>query len=136
MAPAATSPAAPAAPASEGGAPISLADVAGKWNVRSVPESVDTTATTYVLTATADSTGWKIAFPNGQTVKMRVHAMGDSIVSDAGPFASVRRKGMQVTTHAVMRKQGDRLVGTTIAHYKTKGPDSVLTLRTEGTKAP
>ena len=39
-------------------APFSLADAAGKWQVRAVPVSgKDTTATTYVLTATADTTG-------------------------------------------------------------------------------
>src|SRR5437764_1461046 len=52
-------------------APISLADLAGKWQMRSVPEAgTDTTATTYVLTATADTTGWQITFPSGVKVPM------------------------------------------------------------------
>ena len=133
MAPPATPSAAPAA--TPAGA-ISLADLAGKWNMRSVPESGDTTPTTYVLTAKADSSGWTIAFPNGPTVAMKVMAAGDSIVTDAGPYASVRRKGLQVTTRSVLRRAGDRLSGTTVAHYKTTGPDSVLRLRTEGLRAP
>jgi hypothetical protein len=129
--PAAAPAATPAAPS-----PISFADVAGKWNMRSVPESGDTTPTTYVMTAGSDSTGWKLAFPGGPTVATRVVASGDSIVADAGPYASVRRKGVQVTTHSVFRREGDRLVGTTVAHYKTTKPDSVLRLRSEGTRAP
>jgi hypothetical protein len=32
--------------------------------------------------------------------------------------------------------QNGKLVGTTTAHYVTTGPDSVIRLRTEGTKAP
>ena len=127
--------AAPAAAPAGAGA-IALADVAGKWNMKAVPESGDTTTTTYVMTAMADSSGWKIAFPNGLTVPVHVVAAGDSIVTEAGPYSSVRRKGVQVTTHGVLRRQGDRLVGTTVAHYKTKGPDSVLVLRSEGTRAP
>ncbi len=122
----------PAAPA-----PISLGAVAGRWDMRAVPESGDTTATTYVMTATADSTGWMMAFPDRAPVKLRLVSVGgDSIVAEAGPYASVRRRGVQVTTHSVMRMQGDRLVGHTTAHYKTTGPDSVLQLRTEGTRRP
>ncbi|GLC23637.1 hypothetical protein [Roseisolibacter agri] len=126
---------APATPAAA--APISLGAVAGRWDMRAVPESGDTTATTYVMTATADSTGWMMAFPDRAPVKVRIVSVaGDSIVAEAGPYASVRRRGVQVTTHSVMRMQGDRIVGRTVAHYKTSGPDSVLQLRTEGTRRP
>jgi hypothetical protein len=119
------------------GAPISLADVAGTWNVRAVPTSgTDTSATEYTLTATGQPTGWKIKFKNGPTVDAKVTVSGDSIITDAGPYKSVRRKGVEVTTHGSYRKQGDQLVGTTTAHYKTKGADSVLVLTTTGTKAP
>ena len=128
----ATMAATPAAPA-----PITLGAVAGRWDMRAVPESGDTTATTYVMTATADSTGWMMAFPDRAPVKLRIVAVGgDSIVAEAGPYASVRRRGVQVTTHSTMRMQGDRLMGHTVAHYKTAGPDSVLQLRTEGTRRP
>lgn len=117
---------------------LSLAQLTGKWNMRSVPESgPDTTATTYVLTATANRSGWTMRFPNNESVPVRVGTVaGDSIVVDAGPFASRRRRGMQVRTQSVFRLQGDRLVGSTVAHYRTSRPDSVLRLRSEGTRAP
>ena len=128
----ATMAATPAAPA-----PITLGAVAGRWDMRAVPESGDTTATTYVLTATADSTGWMIAFPDRAPVKLHVLSVsGDSIVTESDRYQSVRRRGVQVTTRNTMRLQGDRLVGHTVAHYKTTGPDSVLQLRTEGTRRP
>jgi hypothetical protein len=128
----ATMAATPAAPA-----PISLSAVAGRWDMRAVPESGDTTATTYVLTATADSTGWMIAFPDRAPVKLHVLSVsGDSIVTESDRYQSVRRRGVQVVTRNTMRLQGDRLVGRTVAHYKTTGPDSVLQLRTEGTRRP
>lgn len=118
-------------------APISLAAVAGRWQMRAVPETGDTTPTTYVLTATSDTTGWSIAFPDRSPVPLRVLAVaGDSIVAEAGPYPSVRRRGVQVTTHNVMRMEGDRLVGRTVAHYRTRNADSTLTLRTEGTRRP
>lgn len=116
---------------------LSLADVAGKWNVVATPVSGDTTPTRYELNATAEMTGWTITFPNRQPIPMQVVSVaGDSIVATAGPFESVRRRGVQVTTHNILRKDGDRLVGTTHASYVTTGPDTALTLRTEGTRAP
>jgi hypothetical protein len=130
-APAAAAPAPAPAPA------FSLADVAGKWQMRAVPESgKDTTATTYVLTATADTTGWLITFPSGLKVPLHVMASGDSVMSTTGTFASQRRKGVKVKTENTFRLSGGKLVGTTIAHYSNAGADSVLHLRTEGTKIP
>lgn len=130
--PAMTPAAAPPAPA-----PISLADAAGKWQVRATPqEGKDTSATTYLLTASADSTGWSITFPGRKPIPMRVRTDGDRIVAIAGPFPSARRKGVQVNTESVFRVENGKLTGTTIARYVTKGADSVLHLRTEGTKAP
>ena len=115
----------------------SLADFAGKWQVRSVPESgKDTTPTNYVLTANADTTGWLITFPTGVKSKQHVMLSGDSVMAKSEPFASQRRKGAKVSTESSMRIQGGKLVGTVIAHYVAAGPDSVLHLRLEGTKMP
>ena len=120
-------------------ATISLADVAGKWDVTAKPESgTDTTSTKYTLNAMAGTDGWTIVFPNRpQPVAVRVVAVeGDSIVTEAGPFESVRRRGVQVTTRNVLRKDGDRLTGSTRARYQSTGADTVLTLRTDATRAP
>ena len=118
---------------------ISLASLAGTWDVVSTPTSGgDTSSTRYTLTATADSTGWTFKFPNrAPTIPMRIVAVGgDSVVTEAGPFESSRRKGVQVSSHSVMRLEGDRLVGTTHARYQTTGADSTLTLNIVGTRAP
>ena len=118
---------------------LSLADLAGTWNVMAKPESgTDTSTTRYTLKATSDTSGWTITFPNRpQPVPVRVVAVqGDSVVTEAGPFQSVRRQNVQVTTHNVLRREGDRLVGSTHARYQTTGSDTVLVLRTEATRAP
>ena len=131
--PAASTPA-PAAPAPTA---LSLADVAGKWQIRSVPEAgTDTSARTYVLTATADTTGWMITYPSGLKVPVHVAVSGDSVIEKTGTYASQRRKGVKVMTESSFRLQGGKLVGTTIAHYAKAGPDSVLRLHIEGTKMP
>src|SRR5687768_4780987 len=76
---------------------ISLADVAGTWKVSSTVEGSSSPTVTYEMVTTADRSGWSINFPNRKPVPVRVIAVeGDSIVSEAGPFESVLRKGVQV----------------------------------------
>ena len=115
---------------------INLADVAGKWNMKAVPMSGDTTPTTYVLNAKANTSGWTISFPGRPPVPVTVSVDGDSVLLSAGPYPSVRRKGVTVRTFGTARLQGGNLVGNATAHYKGGGADSVLVLTTSGTRAP
>jgi hypothetical protein len=114
--------------------PIAFGDVAGKWTMRTMPEDADTTLITWELTAKSDSSGWVSNFPKRKPVPVRVVASGDSLMTESGPYESVLRKGIQVTTNSVMRLQDGKLVGTTVAHYKTTGADTVRRLRFEGTR--
>ena len=118
-------------------ASISLADVAGRWTVRAVPETGDTTAVISQLNAAADTTGWTMTLPNRPPVATRVVLVsGDSIVTENGPYESVLRKGVQVRTRSVMRLRDGKLIGNTVATYSASGADSVLRLRTEATRTP
>jgi hypothetical protein len=118
-------------------APIALADVAGKWSVRLMPESGDSTLLTYEMTATGDTSGWAINFPKRKPVPLRVVAVaGDSIVTEAGPFESNLRKGVQVRVRTVNRLQDGKLVGATTSRYATTGPDTVAQFRVEATRVP
>jgi len=130
-------PAAAAAPIPASPAAFSMADAAGKWQVSAVPETgPDTTPTKYVLTATADTSGWTITFPSGLKVPLQVMVSGDSVITKTGTFASQRRKDAKVMTESSFRMQGGKLMGMSVAHYMNAGADSVLRLRTEGTKMP
>ncbi len=123
-------------PAAEAPAGI-LADVAGTWDVRAMTETGNDTVVTFQVVATGDTEGWSFNFPDREPVPARVVAVeSDSIVAEAGPYESVLRKGVQVTTRSVFRMAGGRLVGTTEATYAGGGPDSVLRVRFEGTRAP
>jgi hypothetical protein len=117
-------------------APISLAQVAGRWNVRAIPESgTDTTPTMSVLVATPDTTGWTVAVAGGAAQPARVRVSGDSVIVEFGPSPSTRRPGATVTTTSVSRLQGDSLVGTSTSRYST-GADSVVRFRTTATRVP
>jgi hypothetical protein len=124
-APAAVAPAAAAAPVS----------YAGTWKVTVMPADKDTVILTYTLETTNDKSGWKLTFPGRAALTPKVASMdNDSVVVDNGPYSSALRKKVMVTTHSSMHMQGDKLVGMTTAHYATKSADSVVMLRTEGTR--
>ena len=129
--------AAAAAPPPAPAPALSLADFAGKWQVNAVPlVGKDTTPTKYVLTATADTSGWVIDFPSGLKVPLQVSVAGDSLLFKTQPYASQRRKNVKVSTEGSFRIQNGKLTGISTAHYINAGADSVLQLRAEGTKMP
>jgi hypothetical protein len=121
-------------PTPQPAAGIALADVAGKWKQRTTDEAGGTVVESEFI-ATADTSGWTLTLPNRNPIPVRVAVSGDSIITDAGPFESVVRKGVQVTTHTVYRLQDGKLVGTTEAHYALNGRDSVGLRPTVATRA-
>jgi hypothetical protein len=126
-----------AAPAGamEEAAAVSLSDFAGTWKVRVTDENGGNPIEVE-LRATADTSGWTLTGPRRKPIPVRVVTVaGDSLVTEAGPFESFVRKGVQVRTRNVYRLQGDKLVGTTEATYKIGGRDSVAQRRSEGTRA-
>lgn len=118
-------------------AAVTLASVAGKWTMNTRLASNDSLVLTFEMTATEDPAGWSFQFPGAAApVPVRIITTGgDSIVTEAGPYESALRKGQKVSTNSVMHFQDGKLVGTTVAHYMTKGADSVLNLKTEATRA-
>ena len=83
------------APAMEQAAPagISLADLAGTWNVRAALDGSDKSIT-YDLVTTKDGSGSTLKFPGRDPIPLRVVATeGDSIVWEAGPFESASGRG-------------------------------------------
>lgn len=115
---------------------ISLADVAGTW-VMDAESETGQAVPQYEMVVTTDPSGWEMRFPDREPIPVRVvEVAGDSIVTDAGPYASVLRPGVQVTTHGVYRLEGDRLIGTVVARYQTTEADSVTIVYGEGTRKP
>jgi hypothetical protein len=126
------------AAAAEAPAPaaVSLADVAGKWKIHSTDEAGGTPVDVEMV-ATADTSGWTLTGPKRKPIPVRVVLVaGDSIVTEAGPYESFLRKGVQVRTRTVNRLQNGRLVGTMELHYATGGRDSLAHRTSEGTRAP
>ena len=120
-----------AAPASPS---FKLADIAGTWDSKTLGPKDSVIATT-VLTTTANGKGWMMAFPTGDPVALRfVSSAGDSVVTEAGPFASRVRQGQTVTLlHTVSHYKGNEMWGTSTAQYST---GETLTFKITGTRRP
>jgi hypothetical protein len=106
-----------AQPASPG---IKLAEIAGTWDSKTFGPKDSVIATT-VLAATGNGKGWTMTFPTGAPVAVRViSSAGDSVVTEAGPFASRVRQGQTVTLlHSVSHYKGNEMWGTSMAQYST-----------------
>lgn len=115
-------------------APIDMAAVAGTWEMKVMPATGDSVLTTYTLVATADTAGWVMTLPKRKPITLSISVSGDSVMSTAPSYESVLRKGVQVQTTSTFHLVDGKLVGTTVAHYTTKGADSVVMLRSEGSK--
>jgi len=114
---------------------ISLADLAGTWNMRTTStDPADTFVNEYQIVI--DETSWTMNFPDRDPVSVTAVADGDNVITDSEPFESVRHPGTMVTTHTIFHMEGDRLVGDVTATWQTAAGDSVGQLRTEGTRAP
>jgi len=130
---AAMAPAAPAA--SESTAAISLANLAGKWKLRTT-DKAGGKAVESGLTATADTAGWTLTRPNGKVVPVHVAVEGDSIILEPKAYESALKKGVQVRSRMVFRLQGDKLVGSNEARYHLSTGDSVADRPAEAVRAP
>jgi hypothetical protein len=127
---------APAAPAASESTPaISLANLAGKWKLRTTDQDGGK-AVESRLTATADTSGWTLTRPNGKVVPVRVAAEGDSIILEPAAYESALKKGVQVRSRMVFRLQGDKLVGSNQARYHLSTGDSVADRPAEAVRAP
>ena len=109
------------ASAQQPAAGIKLSDVTGVWDAKSMVGPSDSVVATSVLTATADTSGWTMKLEGRDPIAMRVVAMGgDSIVTEAGPYASILRPGLTVTVlRNVSHYKGDTMWGTFEALYSS-----------------
>ena len=115
-------------------ADASLAQYAGTWDAVAILESGDTV--NYTMSATADTTGWTITLPGMDAMPLRiVSATADSVVTEVGPYASILRDGVQVTTRSVTHVQDGRMSGTMEATYEGGEGPSVVQGQVEATRA-
>jgi hypothetical protein len=109
---------------------------AGTWHVRARNEVGDTLPS-HDITATGDTAGWTLTFPNREPIPMRIlNASGDLVVAETAPYESVIRPGVRVTVLYFTRLHGDSVSGRFIAMYDVDGANAILRGLTDGTRRP
>lgn len=104
-------------------------DVRGDWRVSVFDEAGDSLPTILLHSTTS---GWTATLPNREPMAARMRFAGDSMMTEFGPYTSVLRPGVLVTTSLVHRMESNSLMtGTLTAHYTNAGPDSIFRARTE-----
>ena len=114
---------------------MSMASLAGMWNVNVMPADRDTVLTSYVLNAT-DSSAWKFTF-TGRTDEIPMRDTGmraDTLLTEAGPFQSGVQAGQEVSVKTKSWMQDGKMMMSVDAHYAGTPADSIVKLRAEGTR--
>jgi hypothetical protein len=115
---------------------VSLADMAGTWNMQTLNMAADSVLVTYDIFATNDVSGWTLTFPGRDPIPVRVlEVAGDSVILDAGPYVSALQQGMTVSTRFDMELQGDSLAGLITAIYNLPEGPTTVPLRVRGRRA-
>lgn len=115
---------------------INLADLAGTWTTVTTAPGSDSALVTSTIIASADPMAWTITLPGRDPIPFNVAVSGDSLITGSGPYESVLRPGVQVSTTGVLHLVNGQLTGPMVAHYTTTGADSVLNLVTTATRTP
>jgi hypothetical protein len=73
------------------------------------------------LTATATHAGWTIQHDTDPVIPVRIVTVaGDSVIFEAGPYASTLRPGQTVVRlRVLLHFHGDEMTGTFEAHYSS-----------------
>jgi hypothetical protein len=104
----------------------------GVWEGQSMVSPRDSVIATYALTVTPDLVGIRMQLPGRDPQAPRVVAAGgDSLVTETGPYDSVAKPGLKVTTRTISHFSGDSLFGSFTASYSD---GSVTRGRTSGKK--
>jgi len=125
----------PVADAAAAAPTIHLADLAGAWSAVATTVGSDSVLVTFDMAASADPMNWSMTLPGREPVAMTVGVSGDSILTQSEPYESALRPGIQVTVNGSMHLVDGALVGPSIAHYATTGPDSVVHLWITATRS-
>jgi hypothetical protein len=111
-----------------------LAKFAGTWQVHARNEVGDSLPS-HTITATGDTAGWALTFPNRPPIPMRIlDASGDLVVTETQPYESVLRPGVRVTVLYFTRIRGDSIHGRLVAMYDVSGANAILRGFTDGVR--
>jgi hypothetical protein len=98
---------------------ITAKDLAGTWKIQAMIGPKDSVVATNTTRNKSDGTA-TVQFPKRPPIESRTLTMGgDSVVSEVGPYQSILRPGVMVTTQTIAHVKGNDMTGTFVAVYST-----------------
>jgi hypothetical protein len=124
----------PAAGTEAVAATTSLAQFAGTWSNMVTLEGVDEPVPS-TLAGSAAGDDWTMSLPDRDSIAVRVHMKGDSLIGQSAEYESILRAGVMVDvrTASVLRDGG--LVGNVVATYRTPNGEEQVRGTMRGTRA-
>ncbi|MDH5235804.1 MAG: hypothetical protein OEW77_12685 [Gemmatimonadota bacterium] len=115
--------------------PPPYAAFAGTWATATTIEGVkDPVQAT--LTITADGAGSSMSLEGRPNIALTLSMSGDSLIATSAEYESVLRKGVMVTTRSANVMQGDMMMGSMEATYKTPAGPELVKGTSESKRAP
>ena len=98
---------------------VTAKDLAGTWKIQAMVGPKDSVVATNTTTRKSDGTA-TVQFPKRPPIESRTLTIGgDSVVTEVGPYPSVLRPGVTVTTQTTAHVNGNTMIGTFVAVYST-----------------
>jgi hypothetical protein len=125
-------------PADEGVAEtevVSVADFAGTWQTEAVLEGVDEPVQS-TMTGSASGDDWTMSLEGRPAIPVQVSVQGDSLIAVSDEYESILRPGVMTTVRTASVLEGDMLMGTIVATYRTPEGDERVAGTLHGTRVP
>lgn len=114
---------------------MTAADLAGTWTFTVMPMDVDSVVAAGQFIAAGDPIVFTMELPDRDPMTATVTVDGDSVMITNGPYQSVLRDNVMVTTNGTYHMVDGRLEGIVTAHYAgVTTADSVVRLRSTMTR--
>lgn len=126
------------APAEESAAPTmeaegpSMADLAGTWNAMAMLDGVEEPVASEIVVA--ENGTWIMTLTDRDPMMMDMSMSGDSTVLTSPEYESVIREGVMVTVRTALVFDGDNMMGTLQATYRTPEGTEIVGGTLEGSR--
>jgi hypothetical protein len=112
-----------------------LADFAGSWDLRLMPEGAPETVQARIV-GTGSAMGWTLFLEGRDPIPAMARIEGDSLISHSDPYESVLRPGTTVEVRSALILRGDEVTGRFVATYQTAEGEEEVTGTIEGRREP
>jgi hypothetical protein len=88
------------------------------------------------MTGSASGDDWTMSLEGRPAIPVQVSVQGDSLIAVSDEYESILRPGVMTTVRTASVLEGDMLMGTIVATYRTPEGDERVAGTLHGTRVP